>query len=178
MPLPRSYLAVVVAAVSALFFAHGSQQQPCDVFCHSRLAARAESAGNVAEYASHIRSVVGLAPSHPGVVYAMARAFALTGASDSAIAGLDRLGRMGDTRDPNADSVFRPIRARPDYADARNRLLANRLPILDGKVAFEISDPDFLPEGIAYDSTRGRFLMGLGMERWAAFAPNGASTPQ
>ena len=131
MPAPRSYPAVT-AVVAGLAWAHWTQQPPCDVFCHSRLAARAESAGNVAEYASHIRSVFGLAPSHPGVVYAMARAFALGGASDSAVAWLDRLGRMGDTRDPNADSVFRPARARPGYADARNRLLANRLPILDG----------------------------------------------
>ena len=132
----------------------------------------------MAEYAAHIRAAFGIAPSHPGVVYAMARAFALTGAPDSAITWLDRLGRMGDTRDPNADSVFRIVRARPGYADARNRLLANRLPILDGKVAFEIADADFLPEGIAYDSTRGRFLMGSLVHRTvAAFAPNGASTP-
>ena len=176
MPAPRSYPAVT-AVVAGLAWAHWTQQPPCDVFCHSRLAARAESAGNVAEYASHIRSVFGLAPSHPGVVYAMARAFALGGASDSAVAWLDRLGRMGDTRDPNADSVFRPARARPGYADARNRLLANRLPILDGKVAFEIADPDFLPEGIAYDSTHGRFLMGsLTHRAVAAFAPTGTST--
>ena len=174
MPL-RSYL--TLAAVSALLFAAGRQQQPCDVFCHARLAARAESTGNVAEYASHIRAAFGLAPSHPGVVYAMARAFALTGAPDSALTWLDRLGRMGDTRDPNADSAFRRIRARPGYADARNRLLANRLPILDGKVAFEIADPDFLPEGIAYDSTQGRFLLGsLVHGAVASFAENGTST--
>jgi sugar lactone lactonase YvrE len=153
------------------------QQRPCDVFCHARLAGRAESAGNSAEYASHIRAAFGLAPSHPGVVYAMARAFALTGASDSAVAWLDRLGHMGDTRDPDADSVFQSIRARPRYAEARNRLLANRLPILDGKVAFEIADRDFLPEGIAYDSAQGRFLMGsLVQGAVSAFLPNGTST--
>ena len=175
MPTRRSYLAVIAVA-AGLLWVHRSQQPPCDVFCHARLAARAESAGNAAEYAAHIRAAVGLASSHPGVVYAMARAFALTGAADSAVAWLDRLGRMGDTRDPNTDSVFRSIRARPGYADARNRLLANRLPILDGKVAFEIADPDFLPEGIAYDSAQGRFLMGsLVHGVVAAFAPNGTS---
>ena len=163
--------------VAVLAWTQQGQQMPCDVFCHARLAARAESAGKMAEYASHIRAAFDIAPSHPGVVYAMARAFALTGKPDSSITWLDRLGRMGDTRDPNADSVFRPIRARPGYADARNRLLANRLPILDGKVAFEIADPDFLPEGIAYDSTRGRFLLGsLVHGSVAAFTPNGAST--
>jgi len=172
----RSHIAVV-AVFAGFAGTHWSQQQPCDVFCHARLAARAESAGNATEYASHIRAAFGIAPSHPGVVYAMARAFALTGTADSAVAWLDRLGRMGDTRDPNADSVFRPIRARPGYFDARNRLLANRLPILDGKVAFEIADPDFLPEGIAYDSTQGRFLMGSLVHRAvAAFAPSGTST--
>ena len=56
---------------------------------------------------------------------------------------------MGDTRDPNADSLFAPLRSRPGYAAARNRLLANRLPILDGTVAFELDDPDFIPEAIA-----------------------------
>ena len=175
-PSARSHQALA-AVIAGLAWAQQGQQQPCDVFCHARLAARAESAGNVAEYASHIRAAFGLAPSHPGVVYAMARAFALTGASDSAVAWLDRLGRMGDTRDPNADSAFRSIRARRGFFDARNRLLANRLPILDGKVAFEIADPDFLPEGITYDSTHGRFLLGSLVHRAvAAFTPNGAST--
>jgi len=158
-------------------FRSAQQPSPCDVFCHSRLAARAEAAGNIAEHQAHVRAVVAIAPSHPAVVHAMARAFALAGAPDSAIAWLDRLGRMGDNRDPNADSAFRSLGARPGYANARNRLLANRLPILDGKVAFEIADPDFLPEGIAYDSVHARFLMGSLVHRTvAAFTPNGAAT--
>jgi hypothetical protein len=154
------------------------QPAPCDVFCHSRLAARAEAAGNIAEHQAHVRAVAAIAPSHPAVVHAMARTFALAGSPDSAIAWLDRLGRMGDNRDPNADSAFRSLRTRPGYTNARNRLLANRLPILDGKVAFEIADPDFLPEGIAYDSVHARFLMGSLVHRSvSAFAPNGAATP-
>jgi hypothetical protein len=160
-----------------LTFATAQTPPPCDVFCHSRLAARAEAAGNIAEHQSHVRAVAAIAPSHPAVVHAMARAFALAGAPDSAIAWLGRLGRMGDTHDPNADSAFRSLRTRPGYADARNRLLANRLPILDGKVAFEIVDPDFLPEGIAYDSTGVRFLVGSLVHRTvAAFTPNGTAT--
>jgi hypothetical protein len=153
------------------------QPDPCDIFCHARLAARAEAAGKIAEHEAHVRAVAAIAPSHPGVVHAMARAFALAGSPDSASAWLARLGRMGDTRDPNADSAFRSLRARPGYADARNRLLANRLPILDGKVAFEIADPDFLPEGIAYDSVHARFLLGSLVHRSvSAFAPNGTAT--
>ena len=137
-----------------------SQQPPCDVFCHSLAAQRAEKSGNLRELESRVRAVNALAPSHPGVVYQMARVFAKKGQPDSAIAWLGRLGTMGDTRDPNADTVFTRLRTRPGYADARNRLLSNRLPILDGKVAFEISDPDFIPEAIVYDSTRGRVLAG------------------
>jgi hypothetical protein len=90
----------------------------------------------------------------------MARVFAKQNQPDSAIAWLRRLGTMGDTRDPNADTALTRLHARPGYADARNRLLSNRLPILDGKVALEISDPDFIPEAIVYDSTRGRLLAG------------------
>jgi hypothetical protein len=149
-------LTVLVTATAAA----QTQQPPCDVFCHSRAAQRAEAAGNLREFEAHVRAVAAIAPSHPGIVYQMARVFAKKGQPDSAIAWLRRLGTMGDTRDPNGDSAFTRLRARPGYADARNRLLSNRLPILDGKVAFEISDPDFIPEAIVYDSTRGRLLAG------------------
>ena len=154
-----------------------SQQPPCDVFCHSRLAREAEAARDYPQFETHVLAVAALAPSHPGVVYQMARAFAVRGATDSAVAWLARLGSMGDTRDPNADSVFRPLRSRPGYADARNRLLANRLPMLAGTRAFELDDPDFVPEAIAYDSTRRRFLAGsLSKRLVAAIAPNGATS--
>jgi len=157
----------------------GAQQPaPCDVVCHARLATRAEAAGKYAEYESHVRAVAEIAPSHPGLVYAMARAFARTGRPDSAVAWLARLGHMGDTRDPNADSALGNMQSHHGYADARNRLLANRLPILDGKVAFEIGDPDFLPEAIAYDSVRSRFLAGSLTRRLvSALSPNGIVTP-
>src|SRR5688572_11524968 len=74
---------VLVAASTAL-----SQQPPCDVFCHSRLAREAEAARDHAQFETHVRAVVALAPSHPGVVYQMARAFSLRGAPDSAVAWL------------------------------------------------------------------------------------------
>jgi len=170
-------LGIWLALLSVSSLPAQPQQPPCDIFCHSRLAARAEATGNWTGHLSHVRAVVEIAPSHPGVVYAMARAFARAGAADSAVTWLTRLSRMGDTHDPNADSAFRDVQPRPGYADARNRLLANRLPILDGRVAFEIADPDFLPEGIAYDSVRSRFLLGSLVHRHvAAFLPNGSST--
>ena len=138
---------------------HG-QQPACDVFCHSRAAQRAEAAGNLREYESHARTLLTLAPGQSPFIHQMARVFAKKGQPDSAIAMLRRLGAIGDTRDPNADTVFTRLRTRAGYAEARNRLLSNRSPILGGKVALEISDPDFIPEAIVYDSTRGRLLAG------------------
>ena len=165
---------LILASVITL----GAAQPPlCNAFCHSQLAERAAATGNYPEYQAHVRAVASLAPSHPGAVYAMARAFVRTGSPDSAVAWLARLGRMGDTRDPDADTVFRSLRTRPGYADARNRLLSNRLPILDGKAAFEIVDADFLPEGLAYDSTRSRFLAGsLTHRAVSAFTPDGTAS--
>src|SRR4030095_3717795 len=83
------------------------------VFCHSRLAREAEAARDYPQFETHVRAVAALAPSHPGVVYQVARAFAVRGVTDSAVAWLARLGSMGGTRDPNADSVFRPPRDAP-----------------------------------------------------------------
>jgi hypothetical protein len=168
------------SAFVALVAIAAQAQQPagCDIFCHSRLAFSAEAAGKYAEYLSHVKAVAALAPNHPAVLDALARAYARTAQPDSAIAWLGRLGRMGDDRDPNADSVFRSVQTHPGYADARNRLVANRLPILDGKVAFEIADPDYLPEALAYDSVRSRFLIGsLTHRSVSAFAPNGTASP-
>ena len=168
---------VAWTAVAVAVIASASQQAPCDVFCHARLADRAARAGDYIQSLAHTRAIGAVAPSHPGVAFAMARAFAGARTPDSAIAWLDRLGRLGDTRDPNTDSIFTPLRAVRGYADARNRLLANRLPILDGKLAFDLDDPDFIPEAIAYDSTRQQFLAGsLSKRRIATVAPNNGTT--
>ncbi|HEX6053509.1 MAG TPA: hypothetical protein VFZ21_29775 [Gemmatimonadaceae bacterium] len=169
-------------AASSLLYAQGPQvrppREPCDIFCHARLAQRAEAAGNYAEQERHVRAIAALAPNHPGVWYQVARALARRGRADSAIAALMRLGAMGDTRDPHGDVVFIPLRAARGYIAARNRLLANQVPILDGALAFELPDPDFLPEALAYDSTRQRFLVGsLHRRVIAAVTPNGVATP-
>lgn len=168
----------VIGALSGALTLGAQQSTPCDVFCHSRLAARAEAVGDLAEHASHVRAVAALAPSHPAVVYQMARTFARAGMTDSAITWLARLGHMGDTHDPEADSAFAALRQRPDYVDARNRLLANRLPLIQGRVAFEIADVDFLPEALAFDSVRNRFLVGsLAKREVSAFSLNGQHRP-
>ena len=152
----------------------GRQQAPCDVFCHSRAAQRAEAAGNIREFESHARTLAALAPGQPPFVHQMVRVFTRKGDADSAIVWLRRLGAMGDTRDPNADPKLARLRSHPGYADARARLLANRQPILDGKLAVEIGDRDFIPEGITYDSTRSRFLVGsLSQRVISALMPDG-----
>lgn len=176
--------AIVILTTSAVASLHAQGLQarpsgaPCDIFCHARLAHRAEAAGNHAEQEKHVRAIAALAPSHPGVVYEVARALARRGRADSAIATLLRLAAMGDTRDPHGDVVFIPLRTARGYITARNRLLANQLPILDGSLAFQLPDPDFLPEALAYDSTRQRFLVGsLHRRVIVAVTPNGVVTP-
>jgi len=174
----RVVASIVIIAAFGVSAAGAAQSPPCDVFCHSLHARRAEAAGNYAEHEAHVRAIAGLAPSHPGVAYELARAFARRGNADSAIAALTRMGAMGDTRDPNGDSVFNALRSHRAYTAARNQLLANRLPILDGRLAFQLPDPDFLPEALAYDSVRARFLIGsLARRTVAAVTPNGTTTP-
>ena len=165
-----------VTLTMLLAAAAGAQQPPCDLFCHSRLADRAARAGNVAVEETHARAVAALIPSHPSVVYRLARLHMRRGETDSAVAILERIAALGDTRDLDADSAFARLRGNPGYVRAKARLTANRRPIFGGRVAFELPDPDFLPEAIAYDSSRGRFLVGsLAKRRLAAVAPGGAS---
>ena len=167
--------AAIGLMLTAVFVtAIGAQQPPCDLFCHSRLAERAARAGNHAEEETHARAVAALIPSHPSVVYRLARLYMRRGVMDSAVATLERVAVLGDTRDLDADSAFARLRGDRGYERAKARLVANRRPILGGRVAFELSDPDFLPEALSYDSTRRRYLLGsLSQRRLASVAPNG-----
>ncbi len=100
-------------------------------------------------------------PAHPLVLYHLARAEALTGNADGALRQLKRLGNAGGSeRDIAGDSAFALLRGRSDFQVVLQRLREAAAPVVRGDTAFVLTDPDFIPEGIAYDARSDAFFVG------------------
>lgn len=129
-----------------------------------QLATTALRAGDHVGMRGVLRAARAFAPDDPAVLYYLARAEALTGEADSALATLERLARQGVARDLAADSAFIPLRTGAATAQRFAAVLASlqaaARPLARSDTAFVLPDPDFIPEGIAWDATGGRFLVG------------------
>ncbi len=103
------------------------------------------------------------APADGAVLYHLARAEALTGDAPAALRTLRRLAPQGVARDVAADSAFGALRVGPlaaQFAAVVARLAAAAAPVVRSDTAFLLADPDFIPEGIAYDPGSDAFYVG------------------
>jgi sugar lactone lactonase YvrE len=141
-------------------------------------ANRAAAAGRPDEYRRLMASAVGLAPQHPGVLYPLARAAALTGRTGEALSLLERVAAMGFAGFDAADTAFRSLATRPAFARAAARLAANRQPVIASDTAFTVAGPDRIPENLAFDPRSGSFFLGSMAERTVIrVRPGGAPVP-
>ena len=157
----------------------GGQAPPgsCNTFCLSRLARAALAAGHNADFLMYARRVAARAPDHPGAIYAVASGFALVGEADSALAWLNRLAEIGASRAPVSDSSFAGLWTLPAFGTMQARLDANRRPVIHGKMAFQLPDPDLVPEALAWDpSSRSWFVGSLSKRKVIRVQPSGAVT--
>lgn len=157
-----SRIAVALALVAGAARSSGAQQAtaPCHLFCLSGRAAEALNAKRHDDYLRLAREVARLARDHPGGIYAVAQGFALTSQPDSAIAWLARLADIGATHDLTTDSSFAALASDPAFGRVAARLRENASPVTRGRPAFAVPDPDLLPEALAWDATRKRWLVG------------------
>jgi sugar lactone lactonase YvrE len=112
-----------------------------------------------------LRAALAFAPDDPRLLYQLARAEARTGDTAAALASLERLAPQGAARDVAADSAFVALRALPRFQAVVRRLAAGAAPVLRSDTAFTLSDPDFIPEGIAYDPVDDVFYVGSLQQR-------------
>lgn len=103
-----------------------------------------------------VREVVGY---HPSIVYSLARADALLGRSEDALAWLQTYAASGLTRDLTADSAFLGMHGSPAWNALVERIAANARPVSSAQVAFALTDSAFLPEGVAFDPRTQRFFL-------------------
>jgi hypothetical protein len=130
-----------------------------DSRAHYREAVRAYQARDFTAFLTHARQAQALRPSHGGVTYALASAYALTGDTAGALASLRRYAAMGYTADIAADSDFAALRGTAALADVERRIATNADPVVRGTPAFTLPERDLLVEGVAYDTREGAFYV-------------------
>src|SRR5262245_44197242 len=154
-------LIIAVFLIAALPAVAPAQSDPVlESRQHFRAAVEAYEAGDRTAYLTHAREAQVLRPAHGGVTWALASALALTGDSAGAFQALRHFAALGYSGDLAADSDFASLRGSEAYAELTRRLEANGTPVVVSRVAFELSEPDLLTEGIAHDSAKGTFFVG------------------
>lgn len=156
-------MARVLLACFGLFYAGaaGAQTDPLVASrAEYREAVTAYEAHDYTAFLEHSKRAQELRPSHGGVIYALASAYALSGDDARALQMLRRFASLGYFADIAADSDLTALRKAPGYAEVRRHLQANRGPVVRSTVAFTLPEKDLLSEGIAYDPRRKAFLVG------------------
>ena len=154
-----------------------ASSRPCSAWCLSQHARDALAAGRYADYLNYARKIAERAPDHPGVVYAVARGYALVRQPAAAFGWLSRLADLGATQDVDMDSAFAGLDTSAAFHALRARLSANRAPIVQGTPAFSLPDPDLLPEALARDPITDSWLVGsLAKRKIIRLAPNGTAS--
>src|SRR4051812_44081413 len=106
--------ALALALVPALL-AGQVRPESCGALCLSERARAALAAGHSADFLAYARQLAARAPDHAGIIYAVASGFALVGETDSALAWLDRLARIGASRAAASDSTFAALWTSPAF---------------------------------------------------------------
>lgn len=152
-------LPLLLAAPLAFAAAQGEKGESW--MSHGQRAQEAYRAKNYPTYLEHVERAVRAGPrGHPWLMYALARAYVLNGRTAEAAKLLGELADMGVGVDPAGSEDFKPLRAAPVWPELNGRLAAARAPVVRGRTAFVVPDPELLPEGIAYDPRRRTFYLG------------------
>lgn len=105
-----------------------------------------------------IRAASALRPQHPTLLVQLAVALAANERYREAVGVLDRVAAMGFVYALD-DAELQPVRALPEFARAAKRFEANAGPIGSAKRQLTIDRLGLIPEGMAYDARRKRWLI-------------------
>ena len=141
-------------------------------------AASAPSPAEAARRATleRIRALRNERPGDGLLAYYQAITHAALGERDAALAELKGLQgrRLGIV--PVAGTGLDPLWADPEFQAVRERLAAEEPRTADAPVSFRLADPRLVPEGIAWDGPRKRFLIGSIAQRRIIAAERGGKT--
>jgi sugar lactone lactonase YvrE len=125
-----------------------------------QMAGKSGAAGDWKSARAALEAALRFSPDNPAVLYGLARAEARLGNRAGAVRALNRLTQQGVARAIGDDSVFASLRSSPEFRDVGHRLASAAAPIVRSDTGFVLPDPDFIPEGIAWDPADGALYVG------------------
>lgn len=128
-------------------------------------AMEAYAAKDFAAMEARLRAALVARPNHPTALYNLAVAVARQGDAERALDGLEHLARMGLAYEPGRDKDFEALGDHPRFAALVRRFAELRKPAGNAAVMFQIHNPRFIPEGIAYDDEGKSYFVGGVHER-------------
>ena len=124
-----------------------------------------------------LEAAAGFFRKDPDVLYALAKAKALTGDARGAVASLSRAVALGGGAAADTDPAFAPLRDEPAFRALTPRIAENARPVSNAKPAVTLpqAEADLIPEGIAWDPVgRTLFLGSLAKNKIVAISlPDG-----
>jgi len=100
-------------------------------------------------------------PNSPRALYNVACGYALTGKPAEALGQLENLASMNLSFGAHKDDDLASLRSNPQFAAIVDRFSKIESTVVGKSTpAFTLSERDFIPEGIAYDSKFGSFFVG------------------
>jgi len=113
-----------------------------------------------AAYLRHFRKAVELSPTHPEMMFNLARAYSLLGKKTLAVKWLGRAVDRGLYFKPFPGDRLDFIRDTAEYKSFQAKAERRRIPVWNSLPAFTLAEDDLFPEGIAYDPVTGKFFIG------------------
>ncbi len=126
----------------------------------NREASQAVKAKDYAKLRAVLTELGPLLPGNSRILYKLAVAEARLGHAEAALAGLEDLAAAGLVYDFKADEDFASLRGTLRFSAILQQAEQNRKPVSQAVPVSALPEPDLLPEDIAYDAPRRRFLIG------------------
>jgi SMP-30/Gluconolactonase/LRE-like region len=167
----RSY---VLLAAAAFALPGAVTRQEADPYARYQRGIAALEAKDPARALADLEAAARFFQRDPDVLSALAKAKALSGDADGAIAALTRAVSLGYGAGADTDPAFASLSDRPAFRTLLPKIVANGRPIGNARIAFTLSEADLIPEGIAWDpGSRTFFLGSLAKNKIVAIAPDG-----
>jgi hypothetical protein len=145
----------VLAATLAAAFAADPEPRWREL---NRTAREAVQAKDYAKLRDTLLQLRPLLPGNPRITYNLAASKAMLGNREAALAALGNLAAMGLVYDLSADTDFDGLRSLPRFQAVTRRIAAWRQPVTRSTQNFPITEPDLIPEDLAYDTRTRRFF--------------------
>jgi len=137
-----------------------SAPRPRDLAGLVREGRAALARGDAPRATSLLGDALALAPEHPGLLYALARAEALAGDRERAFQHLQRTVALGFGDGAPREPAFRSLASEPRFRGLVRQIADQSSPLDSSRTAFILSERDLIPEGMAYDPAERAFYVG------------------